>query len=72
MQHRLWEARRDLYAWIEDGAAVYVCGDAKAMAKDVHATLIRVLADQGQQDEAAAIAALDTLRREGRYLRDVY
>jgi sulfite reductase (NADPH) flavoprotein alpha-component len=72
VQHSLWDTRRDLYAWIQDGAAVYVCGDANAMAKDVHAALIRVLADQGQQDEAAATAALDTLRREGRYLRDVY
>ena len=46
VQHRMWEARRDLFAWLQDGAHVYVCGDAKAMAKDVHATLLRVIADQ--------------------------
>jgi sulfite reductase alpha subunit-like flavoprotein len=42
------------------------------MAKDVHAMLLRVLADQGKQDEAAAKAELDAIRRDGRYLRDVY
>ena len=72
VQHALWEARRDLYAWLAEGASLYVCGDANAMAKDVHAMLLRILADQGNQDEAAAKAALDGIRRDGRYLRDVY
>jgi sulfite reductase (NADPH) flavoprotein alpha-component len=72
VQNALWEARGDLYAWLKDGAALYVCGDANAMAKDVHAMLLRVLADQGKQDEAAAKAELDAIRRDGRYLRDVY
>jgi sulfite reductase (NADPH) flavoprotein alpha-component len=62
VQHALWDARRDLHAWVQDGAVIYVCGDANAMAKDVHATLQRIVGDQ----------ALDALRREGRYLRDVY
>jgi sulfite reductase (NADPH) flavoprotein alpha-component len=62
VQHALWNARRELYAWVRDGAAIYVCGDANAMAKDVHAMLQRILGDE----------KLDTLRREGRYLRDVY
>ena len=72
VQHSLWDARRDLYAWLQDGAALYVCGDATAMARDVHATLLRILADQGGLDEAAAAAALAGLRRDGRYKRDVY
>jgi sulfite reductase (NADPH) flavoprotein alpha-component len=72
VQNALWDARSDLYAWLKDGAALYVCGDANAMAKDVHTMLLRVLADQGGQDEAAAKAELDTIRRDGRYLRDVY
>jgi sulfite reductase (NADPH) flavoprotein alpha-component len=72
VQDALWNARGDLYAWLKDGAALYVCGDANAMAKDVHATLLRILADQGKQDEAAAKAELDGIRRDGRYLRDVY
>ena len=72
VQNMLWQARGDLYAWLKDGAALYVCGDANAMAKDVHAMLLRILADQGKQDEAAAKAELDAIRRDGRYLRDVY
>lgn len=72
VQHTLWDARRDVYAWLQDGAALYVCGDTNAMAKDVHAVLLRILADQGNQSPDAAKAALDTIRRDGRYLRDVY
>jgi sulfite reductase (NADPH) flavoprotein alpha-component len=72
VQHRIWEQRRELFAWIEDGAAIYVCGDANAMAKDVNTALVRVIADQAGLDEAAAAARLDGLRRDGRYLRDVY
>ena len=62
VQHALWDARQELAAWVHDGAAIYVCGDANAMAKDVHATLQRILGDE----------ALDALRRDKRYLRDVY
>ena len=72
VQNTLWDARADLYAWLKDGAALYVCGDANAMAKDVHAMLLLILADQGKQDEAGAKAELDAIRRDGRYLRDVY
>ena len=72
VQHRIWEQRRELFAWIEDGAAIYVCGDANAMAKDVNTALVRVIADQANLDESAAAAKLDDLRRDGRYLRDVY
>jgi sulfite reductase (NADPH) flavoprotein alpha-component len=72
VQDTLWDVRRDLYAWLRDGAALYVCGDANAMAKDVHTALLRILADQGKQDEAGAKAELDAIRRDGRYLRDVY
>ncbi|MFL5283243.1 MAG: sulfite reductase flavoprotein subunit alpha [Rhodopila sp.] len=72
VQHALWDARKELYAWLKDGAALYVCGDANQMAKDVHNSLLEILADQGRQDEAAAKAELDAIRRDGRYLRDVY
>ncbi|WP_428483861.1 diflavin oxidoreductase [Rhodopila sp.] len=72
VQDTLWDARHDLHAWLKDGAALYVCGDANAMAKDVHTMLLRILADQGRQDPAAAKAELDAIRRDGRYLRDVY
>lgn len=72
VQNRMWEARRDLYAWLQDGAALYVCGNAGAMARDVNATLVRIAADQGGLDEVGAQAWLGELRRGGRYLRDVY
>ncbi len=72
VQDRLWQQRRRVFAWIEDGAAIYVCGDAKAMARDVHAMLARVIADQSRLAPEAAEARLDALTRERRYLRDVY
>ena len=72
VQDRMWERRRDLFAWLQEGAALYVCGDASAMARDVNAMLLRIAADQGGLDAAGAQAWLDGLRRGGRYLRDVY
>ena len=72
VQTRLWEARRDLYAWLQEGAVLYVCGDAAAMAKDVHATLARIVADQSGGSEEAAAEYLRTLAQAGRYKRDVY
>ena len=69
VQDNMWEQRADLAGWLRDGAALYVCGDMNAMAKDVHAMLLRILKDQGATD---AKAELDAIRRDGRYLRDVY
>ena len=69
VQHRLWEARNDVWAWLQDGAHVYVCGDEKAMAKDVDAVLHRIVTEVGATD---ADAYVETLRRDGRYQRDVY
>ena len=62
----------DVYEWIEAGAVIYVCGDAKRMAKDVDETLLDVLQQQGRQDRAAAEARLKALRQSRRYQRDVY
>ncbi|HEY3849166.1 MAG TPA: sulfite reductase subunit alpha, partial [Acetobacteraceae bacterium] len=72
VQHRMWEAREELFAWLQDGATVYVCGDVKAMAKDVHAMLLAVIADQSGRDADGAAAYLRDMQRAGRYLRDVY
>jgi sulfite reductase (NADPH) flavoprotein alpha-component len=72
VQDRMWDARRDLFAWLQDGATIYVCGDAKAMAKDVHAMLLRVIAEQSGRDADGAAAYLREAQRAGRYLRDVY
>lgn len=72
VQHRLWERRDELLKWIDDGAHIYVCGDEKGMAKDVDATLVRILAETAKGDEDAGRAKLKELAKAGRYQRDVY
>ena len=66
------ERAAEMYRWIEKGAAIYVCGDARRMAKDVHEALIAVLETQGQLKRADAELRLKELRGAGRYQRDVY
>jgi len=72
VQHKLWERRRDLIEWLENGAYFYVCGDAKAMAKDVRSTLARAYADVNGVSPEIAQQALAKLESERRYLQDVY
>jgi sulfite reductase (NADPH) flavoprotein alpha-component len=72
VQDRMWDARRDLVDWLEDGAYFYVCGDAKAMAKDVRSTLVRAYSDVKAISAEAAERAVGTLERERRYLQDTY
>lgn len=72
VQHRMWEARSELWRWLDDGAVVYVCGDAKAMARDVHATLLRIVAEGTGRDADGAVAWLRAAQQDGRYKRDVY
>ncbi len=72
VQHRLWQQRQDILAWLEDGAHVYVCGDEKGMAKDVDSTLVKILAEPLKGDEEAGRARLKELTKAGRYQRDVY
>jgi len=72
VQHRLLEHGRELYAWLEGGAHLYVCGDASRMARDVHAALVEVIATHGAVSREDAEARLHTLQQQGRYARDVY
>jgi len=72
VQHRLKERAADLHAWLEEGAHLYVCGDAAQMAPDVHAALLSVLQEQGHLGPEAAEDYLRTLQRDHRYQRDVY
>ena len=72
VQHKLWEQRRDLIEWLDGGAHFYVCGDAKAMAKDVRATLVRAYADVKALSPEAAEQAVANLERDKRYLQDTY
>ncbi|MCX7515228.1 assimilatory sulfite reductase (NADPH) flavoprotein subunit [Frateuria sp. STR12] len=72
VQHRLREQGRQLYAWLEDGAHLYVCGDASHMARDVHDALIDIAVAHGGHSPDAASAWLADLLTQGRYVRDVY
>ncbi len=72
VQHKIWDRRAELVEWLEKGAYFYVCGDAKAMAKDVRAALVRAYADVKSLSPEAAEKAVATLEREKRYLQDTY
>ena len=72
VQDKLREQGAELWRWINDGAHIYVCGDANRMAKDVEQTLLDVIAEFGAMDAEAADEFLSELRVERRYQRDVY
>lgn len=72
VQDKLREQGAELWRWINDGAHIYVCGDANRMAKDVERTLLDVIAEFGGMDTEAADEYLSELRVERRYQRDVY
>ena len=72
VQHRMLENASELYAWLEQGAHFYVCGDASRMAKDVDAALHRVIETAGNRTPAAAAAYIQSLKTAKRYQRDVY
>ncbi|MDL4444165.1 NADPH-dependent assimilatory sulfite reductase flavoprotein subunit [Klebsiella michiganensis] len=72
VQDKLREQGVELWRWINDGAHIYVCGDANRMAKDVEQTLLEVIAEYGAMDAEAADEFLSELRVERRYQRDVY
>lgn len=72
VQDKLREQGAELWRWINDGAHIYVCGDANRMAKDVEQVLLEVIAEFGAMDIEAADEFLSELRVERRYQRDVY
>lgn len=72
VQDKLREQGAELWRWINDGAHIYVCGDANRMAKDVEQALLEVIAEFGAMDAEAADDYLSELRVERRYQRDVY
>lgn len=71
VQHRLLEQGRDIHAWLDDGAQLYVCGST-AMGHAVQESLLELIARERQLDREDADAYLDTLRQDGRYQRDLY
>jgi sulfite reductase (NADPH) flavoprotein alpha-component len=72
VQHRLWERRRDVVDWLDNGAFLYVCGDAKSMAKDVRGALVRAYADVKALAPEISERAVAEIERSKRYLQDVY
>jgi len=72
VQHRMREVGRDLWSWLNDGAHIYVCGDALRMAKDVEAALVDIIAEHGGCRPAEAKELLAELKAKGRYQTDVY
>lgn len=72
VQDRLRRQGRDVYAWLEEGAYLYVCGDSAHMAPDVHAALTDIVAEHGGLDRDEAGAYLSALQRDRRYRLDVY
>ncbi|WP_391488132.1 NADPH-dependent assimilatory sulfite reductase flavoprotein subunit [Leclercia tamurae] len=72
VQDKLREQGAELWRWINDGAHIYVCGDANRMAKDVEQALLEVIAEFGGMDTESADEFLSELRIERRYQRDVY
>ena len=68
----LIEAGKEIWSWLQDGALLYVCGDAMHMAKDVDAALQAIIAKHGRRSAAQAQLEMHALAVDGRYLRDVY
>ncbi|PWW28325.1 sulfite reductase (NADPH) alpha subunit [Cytobacillus oceanisediminis] len=72
VQHRMQENSKELFQWLEEGAAVYICGDEKHMAHDVHNTLIDIIEKEGGLTRDQAAAYLAEMQQNKRYQRDVY
>ncbi|MEZ0215288.1 MAG: sulfite reductase subunit alpha, partial [Xanthobacteraceae bacterium] len=72
VQDRMREVGAELFAWLEQGAHFYICGDAKRMAKDVERALTDMVAEHGGRSTEAALAYVAGLKKSGRYQADVY
>ncbi|TWE08243.1 sulfite reductase (NADPH) alpha subunit [Neobacillus bataviensis] len=72
VQHRMHEQSKELFQWLQDGAVVYICGDEKHMAHDVHQTLIDIIEKEGSMSREQAEAYLADMQQQKRYQRDVY
>jgi sulfite reductase (NADPH) flavoprotein alpha-component len=72
VQHRMLEHSKELFAWLEQGAHFFVCGDAARMAKDVDVALHQIVEKEGGKTPEQAAEYIETLRQQKRYKRDVY
>ncbi|UUI83678.1 assimilatory sulfite reductase (NADPH) flavoprotein subunit [Bacillus halotolerans] len=72
VQHRMLEQSAELFEWLQEGAAVYICGDEKHMAYDVHNTLLDIIEKEGNMTREKAEVYLADMQQQKRYQRDVY
>jgi sulfite reductase (NADPH) flavoprotein alpha-component len=72
VQDRMREVGRELWSWLAEGAHVYVCGDAKRMAKDVERALVDIVAQHGARSTDEAVSFIGELKKRGRFQQDVY
>ncbi|EMI13190.1 sulfite reductase [Bacillus stratosphericus LAMA 585] len=72
VQHRMKKQSKELFEWLEQGAYVYICGDEKHMAHDVHNTLLSIIQGEGAMSKEKAESYLANLQQQKRYQRDVY
>ncbi|WP_342045460.1 assimilatory sulfite reductase (NADPH) flavoprotein subunit [Bacillus sp. OTU530] len=72
VQHRMLEHSKELFAWLQEGAAFYVCGDKQHMARDVHNALLEIIEKEGGVSREEAEAYLADMKKQKRYQRDVY
>ena len=72
VQNVMYENKKEFYNWLESGAYLYICGDANRMAKDVEDMIIKIIMECSNISFDAAFEYLNNLKREKRYLRDVY
>ncbi|WP_400245041.1 assimilatory sulfite reductase (NADPH) flavoprotein subunit [Niallia sp. JL1B1071] len=72
VQHRMLEHSKELFDWLEEGAVLYICGDEKHMAHDVHQTLLTIIQKEGQMSLEQAEEYVAAMNQNKRYQRDVY
>ncbi|MDX1948931.1 MAG: flavodoxin domain-containing protein [Rickettsiales bacterium] len=72
VQHKIYARKKEVFDWLESGAYFYVCGDEKRMAKDVDATIHKVISEVSGKGDEFAKEYISNLKKQGRYQRDVY
>ena len=72
VQDRMREVGRELWTWLAEGANIYICGDARRMAKDVERALVDIVAQFGARTTDEAVSFVGELKKQGRFQQDVY